>query len=135
LNDTSAATNANGCFVCGPENPIGLRVRFRLEGDLCVGEFTPEAVHVGFPSVVHGGILFSLLDDVMANALYLNGIWAYTARCEIRFRKPLKVGQAIRLEGREIQRRGRKAVIEGKALRCEDGLVIAESEATFVIRE
>ena len=31
---------ANGCFVCGASNPIGLGVKFRLEGDRCLAEFT-----------------------------------------------------------------------------------------------
>ncbi|MCY3609929.1 MAG: hypothetical protein OXH51_00120, partial [Gemmatimonadetes bacterium] len=46
---------ANRCFVCGPENPIGLHLTFRLEGGACVSEFTPGENHQGYPGVIHGG--------------------------------------------------------------------------------
>ena len=58
---------ANECFVCGPDNPIGLHLVFRLEDGACVSEFTPGRDHVGYPGVVHGGMIYSALDDVMAN--------------------------------------------------------------------
>ena len=71
---------AHECFVCGPDNPIGLHLVFRLEDDACVSEFTPGPNHVGYPGVVHGGMIYSALDDVMANWLYLRGARAYTAK-------------------------------------------------------
>ena len=114
-------------------NPIGLHLTFRLEGDLCVAEFTPGEDHVGYPDIVHGGILFSALDDVMANWLYLRGARAYTARCDIRFRQAVQVGCALRLEGREIRRKGRVVVMEGTALRASDRTVVAHSEGTFMM--
>ena len=51
--------DANHCFVCGPNNPIGLKLTFSLDGDECVSEFTPDAVHCGYEGVTHGGIIFS----------------------------------------------------------------------------
>ncbi len=124
---------ANRCFVCGPENPIGLKLGFRLEDGACVSEFTPDENHVGYPGVVHGGILFSALDDVMANWLYLKGARAYTARCDIRFKHASAVGSPLRLEGREVERRGQLVVMEGRAIRVSDGTVVAESEGKFMI--
>ncbi len=123
----------NRCFVCGPENPIGLGLAFRLEDGACVSEFTPGENHVGYPGVVHGGILFSALDDVMANWLYLKGARAYTARCDIRFKTALDVGSTLRLEGRELRRKGRLVVMEGRAIRVSDGALVAESEGAFMV--
>lgn len=124
---------ANHCFVCGPKNPIGLRLKFRLEGDRCVAEFTPGEDHVGYPDVVHGGILFSALDDVMANWLYLQGDRAYTARCDVRYNTAVNVGNALRLEGRELKRKSRIVVMAGEAIRVSDGEVVAEAEGRFMI--
>jgi len=124
---------ANRCFVCGPENPIGLRLEFRIENDRCVSEFTPGLDHVGYPDVVHGGILFSALDDVMANWIYLQGDRAYTVRCDVRFNTAVNVGSLLRLEGRELKRRRKVVVMGGEAIRMSDGVVVAEAEGKFMI--
>lgn len=76
---------ANSCFVCGPDNPIGLHLHFRLDDDgRRVADFSPTKDHVGYPGVVHGGIIYSALDDSMANWLYLRGARAYTAKSSVR---------------------------------------------------
>lgn len=59
---------ANHCFVCGQSNPMGLHVHFALVNEVCVARFTPGPMHVGYAGLTHGGIVFSLLDDVMAKA-------------------------------------------------------------------
>jgi acyl-coenzyme A thioesterase PaaI-like protein len=128
-----ARSSENRCFVCGPANPIGLHLDFRLDGELCRGEFTPSEHHVGYDGVVHGGILYSALDDVLANWLFLRGERAVTARCEVRYREPVGVGTALLLEGRLRRRRGPLAILEGRVLRAEDGVMVAECEASFMV--
>lgn len=129
-----ARSEANGCFVCGPLNPIGLHLEFQLDGEVCRSMFIPGEHHVGYGGVLHGGILYSALDDVMANVLYLRGEQAVTARCEIRYRgEPVLVGTQILLEGRVRRRKGPLAIIEGRAVRASDGEVVAECEASFMV--
>ena len=66
--------NANHCFVCGPRNTSGLRVQFALHPDgFCHARWTSTQDYMGYDGVTHGGILFSLLDDVMANFFLLTG--------------------------------------------------------------
>ena len=129
----SLRSSANRCFVCGPGNPWGLRVGFRLDGEVCRAEFTPNDECVGYEGVTHGGILFSLLDDVMANWVFLRGERCTTAKAEIRYRQPLPVGVRIDLEGRLLKRRGRIAMLEGKALRHDDGTLVAEAAGSFLV--
>lgn len=124
---------ANHCFVCGPENPIGLRVRFRIEDDVCRGEFTPGENHRGYDKVTHGGIVFSLLDDVMANWLWLQGHVCFTARADVRYRAHLPIGTPVRLEGRCVRRRGRLVVMEGRLIRQDTDEVVAESSGSFMM--
>lgn len=124
---------ARNCFVCGPENPVGLRLTFRLEDGKCVSEFTPDENHVGYPGVVHGGMIYSAMDDVMANWLYLRGARAYTARCEIRYHEPAAVGQALRLVGRQTGGNRKVAKMEATAVRTTDGRTVATAAAVFVI--
>ena len=133
MTDPIQRTNANRCFVCGPGNPIGLHLEFHLDGDVCRSEFVPTENHVGWDGVTHGGILYSILDDVMANWIYLKGMEGFTARCEIRYREPLAVGAKVRLEGRMIQQRRRLIKLQGRAIRDADNVVVAETEASFML--
>ncbi len=129
----SPRTDANRCFVCGPDNPDGLRIEFRIEDGLCKAEYTPPGKYCGYDDVTHGGILFSLLDDVMANYLFLQGERAYTARCDIRYREPAPVGGKILLEGELQGRKRRMASMAGRAISAETGKVLAETTATFMV--
>ncbi len=133
VSDERGRPDANHCFVCGPDNPHGLRINFRLEGDLCRAAFTPEDSMVGYDKMTHGGIIFSALDDVMANWLFLQGIRGHTAKCEIRYRQPVPIGTHLELTGRLIKRKGRVAVMTGEARRSTDNLVVADTQASFMI--
>lgn len=123
------------CFACGPENPIGLHIRFVLDGDVCRGRFTPTVNHVGWSDTVHGGIIYSALDDVTANLLYLQGRKAHTARCEIRYRDALRVGESVTLLGRIVKEKGRLVQLVGEATRDSDRKLIADCEASFILSQ
>ena len=100
-------SEGNNCFVCGPGNPIGLGVKFRLDDDVCRAEFTPGPEHMGYDQVTHGGIVFSLLDDVMANWIWLQGERCFTGKAEIRYRSELAIES--RLPGDQRRRCCHKA--------------------------
>lgn len=126
--------DANRCFVCGPDNPAGLRLRFHIDRlDVCRADFTPGPYHAGYDQLTHGGIVYSALDDVMANWLYLKGVRAHTARCEIRYRQPLAIGTPVLLEGRLVRQKGKVAFLQGRMFRTDDRALVAEAEASFMI--
>ncbi len=125
-------SEANRCFVCGPSNPIGLHLEFRIEDDVCRSEFTPGKDHCGYDDVTHGGIVFSILDDVMANWLFLKGLKAYTAKCDIRYKDALPIGKSVKLEGKCIKQRGRLTVMKGTMTRIDTGQIVAECKASFM---
>ena len=131
MNRLSSA--ANRCFVCGPGNAAGLNIRFRLDGEVCRAEFTPGDEHVGYDGVTHGGILFSLLDDVMANVVFLQGERCFTAKAEVRYRQPLPTGTLVRLEGWQERRKGRLAMLAGRVIRVDDETIVAEASGRFMI--
>ncbi len=130
---TRERDDANHCFVCGPDNPVGLQVSFRLEEGLCKAEYTASEYQCGYDGVTHGGIIFSLLDDVMANWLFLRGERAYTGKCDIRYREPVATGTRMLLEGEQLSRKGRYAKMAGRVRHPDDGRVLAEAAATFVV--
>lgn len=126
-------SDANNCFVCGPGNPIGLQLTFRLEEDVCRSEFTAGDNHCGYDGVAHGGIIFSVLDDVMANWLFLKGLKAFTAKCEVRYRAPLPLHTKVALSGECLGRKGRLTLMRGTLTRLDTGKLVAESEASFMM--
>ncbi|MDX1506887.1 MAG: PaaI family thioesterase [Woeseiaceae bacterium] len=130
-NDMEAATM---CFACGPDNPIGLHIEFHIDADdVCTAEFTPTRNHVGWEDTVHGGIIYSALDDVTANVLYRKKRKAHTARCEIRYRQPLRVGETICLRGWIEKEKGRLVLLRGEARRKSDDAIVADCEAKFIV--
>jgi len=121
------------CFACGKDNPIGLQIDFQFDGAVCTAEFTPTENHVGFSDTVHGGIVYSALDDVTANVLYLQNRKAHTAKCEIRYRQPLRVGETVTLKGWIEKEKGRLVVLKGEARRKSDDVLVADCAASFMV--
>ena len=121
------------CFACGRDNPIGLRIRFDVDGDVCTANFTPNENHVGFSDTVHGGIIYTALDDVTANILYQQGRKAHTAKCEIRYRQPARVGEELRLRGWIENERSRLVVLKGEIRRASDNVLVADCESSFML--
>lgn len=130
LNDTSAYQR---CFGCGARNPIGLRLIFRREGDEIVTEFTPTAQFQGFPGVVHGGILSTLLDETLSRTATAEGRWMMTGRLEVRYRAAAPVGQTLRVTARTVSSRSRMIHAEGEIrLASDPRTIFAEAQGTFL---
>ena len=127
--------DADHCFVCGNTNPIGLNLRFTVSGNLCTGEFTSTPDHVGFDGVTHGGIIFSVLDDAMANWFFLQDARGYTAKSEIRYREAMPVGDTAAIECEVVKRKGRLVQLKARATNRDTGNVIAESDGSFMLED
>jgi uncharacterized protein (TIGR00369 family) len=122
----------HGCFGCGAANPQGLHLSFTHVDDGVRATFTPLAVHQGYEHVVHGGIISTLLDEVMAWAVAAAGIWAVTGEMQVRFRRPLHVGETVTLHGAVTDIRTRAISASGQVMREADEQVIATATALFV---
>ena len=125
--------DARWCFVCGPQNPLGLRLAFRVEGEEVQAVFVPGPHHVGYDGVVHGGILAAVLDDAMANLYFLRGEEALTTRMEVRFRREGRPGEPLSITAWEVGRRGQFGKARAVATNAR-GEVVAEAEGTFLCR-
>ncbi len=73
------------CFVCGKNNPDGLRLDFRKIDNKVVAEFYPSKKFQGYKDIIHGGIITTILDEAMVKACIMNGINAVTAEINVRF--------------------------------------------------
>lgn len=120
------------CFVCGKENPIGLQVDFTLDNS---GKSQAKLIiasdYEGYPGVVHGGIISTLLDEAMAKAVFALGKAAFTANMSLKYRRQLPSDIPVTLEGKIVQDRGR--MIKTQATIFDEDGVFAEAEALFVL--
>ena len=95
-------------------------------------EFTPPEEHQGWPGIVHGGIIATLLYEVLENYPYYNGLTAMMRGMETRFRRPGAVGGRVIAKSWLVEQSGRNLKVEA-SLTDENGEVIAEGNADLVV--
>jgi uncharacterized protein (TIGR00369 family) len=120
------------CFACGPENEIGLRLRFERAGeDSVLARTTLRPEFQGWRGIAHGGVALALLDEAMAHAAGAAGHRGVTASMNARFRKPVPLGVPLEIEGRVKWMR--RNVLELQASVTDpSGAVLVEAEGRFV---
>ena len=121
------------CFACGLKNPFGLKMEFYWEGEDYLCRFTPRKEHQGYDEIMHGGLVSTLLDEVMGRSLYIQKIEAVTARLEVRYRQPTPIGQELVIRGQMIEKRGKIWRLAANIM-LPDGTVTAEAIATMMVR-
>ncbi len=120
------------CFGCGELNPIGLRLRPSYDGEKVSATFVPERDHQGWHNVTHGGILYSILDEVTAYVVLCSGFgFGVTAKSSIRFRRPSNTGETLYATAWPTKVTSRLIEVSGR-LCSADGNVIAEVESAFI---
>ncbi len=120
------------CFVCGPKNPIGLKLHFTQDGQTVSTEFTPDKLYQGWSGVVHGGIIGSVLDEAMSYAALFSGVNTVTARMQTRFKRPAQIGEPLIITAWLTKKTRR--LVEAKAeVSLKDGTPIADGTATMFI--
>jgi acyl-coenzyme A thioesterase PaaI-like protein len=125
--------NSRSCFVCGVENPVGLQLKFYETGPgESEAQFEPPDYYQGYPGILHGGITASALDEIVSRAAMTEDHlrFMFTAKLDLRYRKPIPLGQRLTLKGKLLRRRGKLAFAEGQLL-LEDGSIGAEAEAVL----
>lgn len=122
------------CFACGINNPIGLKLKFREEADTYITNFTAGTEHQSYDGIVHGGIISTLLDEVMTGYIYAKGYNAVTAKLDVRFRKPTPIGESLKITGKMIGQRGNMIELSG-AIQLADGTITAQGKATVAVLE
>jgi len=126
--------NSEMCFICGMQNPIGLKAFFYEQADDSVqARFTPRPEHQGFPGVMHGGLITALLDETLGRAAMTRGRiqWMMTAKLELRFLKPVPIGKPLTVIGR-IEKMSRVGMTARGEIRLADGSVAVEANGLFV---
>ena len=121
----------HNCFACGRDNPIGMRLKIELGDGTARTTWEGGHDYVGWSDKLHGGIIATLLDEVMAWAPSSYDSWAVTAEMSVRYRSPAMPGETLVAEGRVVERRRRIYRVAGD-VRGADGRLVAEGTGRYL---
>jgi uncharacterized protein (TIGR00369 family) len=122
---------ARDCFVCGSDNPRGLKIPYYFDGSKVKTEFIPGSDLCGFDNIVHGGIVFSLADEAMMHLIWASGLRAITAEVTMRYHNYAKVNEKINIMA-EFEQVGAKLIKAKCALLNDGGKKIATAKGKFL---
>ncbi len=120
------------CFACGELNEHGLQLALHTDASGCRTELTLDPRFQGWEGVAHGGILATILDEVMAWAVIGRGTWGVTARMTVDFRRPVHVGRGLRAFGEVSKATRRLFRTTGRIVDAETGDLMATAEGTYL---
>jgi acyl-coenzyme A thioesterase PaaI-like protein len=122
------------CFGCGPDNPIGLRLKFDWDsenGDYMT-RYLPAPEHQGWEGRAHGGLVALVFDEVLSRVvLAKEGLNWVTAELTTRLKRPAVVGEALIFRARIISKRSRLIISSGEAY-TESGEIVAFGTAKMM---
>jgi acyl-coenzyme A thioesterase PaaI-like protein len=114
----SYSDNYQGCFVCGKDNKQGLGLDFyhdKVKQEVYT-IWKPAGYMQGFDGVVHGGFISMVLDEVMAKVCLFNGKPALTVRIEVRFKRPVRINEELKVRGRCVSAHGKRMELEARCI-------------------
>jgi acyl-CoA hydrolase len=122
----------HNCFACGELNVHGLHLVLHVTSDGCWTDLSLPERFEGWQGIAHGGIVCTILDEVMAWALVDRDAWGLTARMSVDFKRPVRIGVPIRAEGRVTGTRRRVLRTAARVVDLASGEELATGEATYV---
>ena len=122
------------CFACGPSNPHGLQMKFQTDGETVVSQLTVPDHLRGWNDMVHGGIISTILDEVMSwTAIHLIKSIIVTRAMNVDFLKPVFIGQPLTAEGRITEIRSRTEALLQAELYNRDRVLCARARGSFAL--
>jgi acyl-coenzyme A thioesterase PaaI-like protein len=115
------------CFACGTNNPIGLKMSLYRRGDSICSDVVLSRNHVGWENMAHGGILSTLLDEVMSwTVIYFKKSFLVTRRMQVRYLRPVPVEVPITAKG--------TITSDGNPRKCQAEAVLLDGEGTVLVK-
>ncbi len=130
--DERFAFEPHNCFACGALNAHGLHLELHVDGERCWADLSIPDRFQGWDEIAHGGVVATILDEVMAWSLVDHDNWGLTARMTVDFKRPVPLGRPIHAEGWVTEVRRRVITTEGRIVDTDTGQVLATAEATYV---
>lgn len=122
----------SACFVCGDDNPSGMKLKFRVtaEGE-SEAEWTPVAAWEGYPGLIHGGLISTVLDEAMSKAVASTQVRTLTAEMRVRYRRMVETGGRFVIRGK-VTERGRRMIRAEAWLESDKGVEHARAWGSFI---
>jgi acyl-coenzyme A thioesterase PaaI-like protein len=131
-NDRVLLPWSKSCFVCGESNPQGLRAKLYRVGDMVEMSFVPRPEFVGWSDVVHGGLISTVLDEVMTWAAIVFGRQGFfAAEFSVRLKAPLPPETMCVARARILGARRRILEAESR-LEGADGALFATATGRYL---
>ena len=123
----------HNCFACGTANPIGLNLQFYRFGDAVYSDIILEKNHEGWENMAHGGIVSTLLDEVMSwTIMYFKKIFLVTRKMEVKYIRPVLIGTPLIIKG-EVMDDSKPPRIKARAdIRDDKNNLLVRSLGEFV---
>ena len=133
----------NHCWGCGPDNPDGLQLKSRWEGDEAVADWRPRPEHMAGPChILFGGIIAALIDCHSICTAYAAAfratnqpigsdpaVWYATASLQVSYLRPTPLTAELTLRARVTEIAGRRTnlvcALYAGGEECARGEVIA----------
>ena len=125
--------NSDHCFICGRKNPHGLYMSFYDNGvNEVISEYSVSEDYQSYPGVVHGGIVATMLDEVVGRVSMIGDHHHFmmSVKLEVKYRHPVPTNTPLKIIGRIVKMRGRLGKAVGEVV-LPDGTVAAESTMTL----
>ncbi len=120
------------CFACGTANPIGLQLKFYRLDDAVCSDIILGKEYEGWENMAHGGIVSTLLDEVMSwTIIYFKRDFFVTRRMRVKYVRPVLIGHPLTVRGRILSSDSRVVKARGEVL-DQEGRLLARSDAEFV---
>jgi len=119
------------CFACGKDNEIGLKLKFIDLDDGSMAYFSPQKAHQGSNNFMHGGLISTLLDEIMAREVWYRYAPAVTAKLSVNFLRPIPIGKEIHIIGKVQNIKKDKIYETFGEIVANDGTILANATATL----
>ncbi len=121
------------CFACGSDNPYGLHMQFSTDGTKLYSHVMPPAHMTGWDHLLHGGIISTILDEIMAwTAIHLLQRVILTKSLQVEFMRPIQVNTGLEVQGWVEKQQERRAWIKG-VIYDEQEMEMARSTGEMVL--
>jgi uncharacterized protein (TIGR00369 family) len=124
----------NNCFGCGDRNTRGMKLTFEQDDEArhIRGVFSLGAEYEGGAGFIHGGIIATVLDEAMGKVTRFRHVRAVTAELNVEYLRPVPVDRMLRVEGFELERKGRSLLIQGEIWDAATNYLLARAKGRFV---
>ena len=120
------------CFVCGNTNPHSIGIIWQKNPNGRIESSFVFNIHQqGPPGFVHGGASAAVMDEAMGIAVWQGGYRAATVHLELDYRKPIPIGEEIRIEGWLFSEEIDSVTARG-IIYLSDGIIAVEARAKYV---